>query len=499
MTTPDTAGIAERVRGLFDPSPLKSFVGGHWIESSSGETLGVIDPGTGEKIVDAFAMNEVDVDSAMNAATDAYRTSGWATMSANERGVHLHRLADLIERDFDALADIEALDCGKLRANSPLDVQVFTRTIRYYADLAVHAQYSTPLPVADHEARIMRFPYGVCGFIVPWNFPFWLMGWGIAPALAAGNTVVIKPAEDTPLSTLYLCKLVAEAGIPAGVVNVVVGYGETAGAALAEHPGLKRMSFTGSPEVGKQVAEACARNLVPVKLELGGKGAAVVFDDVDIEDTAQKLCQAITFRTGQLCCDATRWIIHEKIYDDFLSSVTAKLEAVQVGHGFDSRSQMGPVINGKQRERILSYLEQGQAEGADRLLPGGPCSVSGCEGGFYVKPALLGGSLDNVAAREEVFGPVAYVTRFRDEAHGVELANATAYGLANSVWSADLDRCNRVAHAMVAGTSWINVHNTFPAGVPFGGVNLSGMGGGVNSVQTFYDYLRELAVARPYS
>jgi len=472
-------------------------VGGQWVESASGEALDVVDPGTGEKIVEVFAMQESDVDAAVESGADAFRSSGWAEMSPNERGVYLHRLADLIERDFESLADIEALDCGKLRANSPLDIQVFANTMRYYADLAVHAQYNTPLPVAGHEARIVRFPYGVCGFIFPWNFPFWLMGWGIAPALAAGNTVVIKPADDTPLSTLYLCQLVAEAGLPPGVVNVAVGFGESAGAALANHPGIKRISFTGSPEVGKLVAEACGRNLVPAKLELGGKGAAVVFDDVDIDDTAQKLCQAITFHTGQLCCDATRWLIHEKIYDDFLSSAIAKMEAVQVGHGFDDQAQMGPVINENQRQRILSHLERGQAEGAESLLPGGACTVPNCEGGFYVKPALLGGSLDNVAAREEIFGPVAYVTRFRDEVEGIQLANATDYGLANSVWSADLERCNRVAHAMVAGTSWINAHNTFPVGVPFGGVNLSGLGGGTNSAQTFYDYLRDLAVARP--
>jgi aldehyde dehydrogenase (NAD+) len=378
-----------------------------------------------------------------------------------------------------------------------LDIQVCAGSLRYYADLAVNAQYTTPMPVAGHEARIERLPYGPCGFIFPWNFPFWLMGWGIAPALAAGNTIVIKPAEDTPLSTLYLCRLVEEAEIPAGVVNVVAGYGEPAGASLARHTGIKRMSFTGSPEVGKSVGEACGRNLVPVKLELGGKGAAVVFDDVDIDDTAQKLCQAITFHSGQLCCDATRWLVHDSVYDGFLGAVRDKMESVQVGHGFDAQAQMGPVVSDKQRRRILSYLERGQAEGADALLPGGVCTVDGCEGGFYVKPALLGGSLDNVAAREEIFGPVAYVTRFTDEADAIRLANHTSYGLANSVWSTDLDRCDRVARRMVAGTSWVNAHNTFPQGVPFSGVNLSGFGGGVNSAQTFYDYLRDLAVVRP--
>jgi aldehyde dehydrogenase (NAD+) len=499
MATVDITKVIGQVRGYFDAGPLKSYAGGRWVQSTDGETLDVIDPGSGEKIVDAFAMQQADVDAAVQAGAESFRATPWATMSPNERGVYLHRLADLIDRDLDKLADIEALDCGKLRVNSPLDVQVCSGALRYYADLAVHAQYETPLGVAGHEARVVRLPYGVCGFIFPWNFPFWLMGWGIAPALAAGNTIVIKPAEDTPLSTLYLARLAAEAELPPGVLNVVAGYGEPAGASLARHPAIKRMSFTGSPEVGKLVGEACGRNLVPVKLELGGKGAAVLFDDVDIDDTAQKLCQAITFHTGQLCCDATRWIVQDGIYDDFLAAVRAKMEAVRVGHGFDDRAQMGPVISDKQRQRIVSYLERGQAEGADALLPGGVCTVPGCEAGFYVKPALLGGSLDNVAAREEIFGPVAYVTRFRDEAEGIQQANQTAYGLANSVWSADLQRCNRVARAMVAGTSWVNTHNTFPPGVPFSGVNLSGLGGGVNSAQTFYDYLRDLAVVRPYA
>jgi aldehyde dehydrogenase (NAD+) len=350
--------------------------------------------------------------------------------------------------------------------------------------------------VKGHEATTVRLPWGPCGFIVPWNFPFLLVGWNISPALAAGNTVVIKPAEDTPLSTLYLGHLAQKAGIPDGVINVVTGFGETAGAALASHPGLKRMSFTGSPEVGRLVAEACARNLTPVKLELGGKGAAVIFDDVDVDATAARLVGAITFHTGQVCCDATRWLVQRSIYDRFVNNCVDRMKAVAVGYQLDAGSQMGPVVSAKQRDRVLGYLERGRAGGAKLLLEGGPAAVPGRDG-FYVKPALLAGELNNVAAREEIFGPVAYLTPFDNEAQAVAMANDTDYGLANSVWSADLDRARRVAERMVAGNSWINAHNVFAHGVPYAGINKSGMGGGVLSFETFLDYTRGLSVVRP--
>ena len=488
---------AAEIKRFLAGSPLKSFIGGQWVESANGETFATLDPGSGEKLAEVYAMQESDVDKAVTAGAAAFRSSGWAAMASAERGGYLRRLADLVETRKEVLADLETLDCGKVRAQVDFDVSMVVSTLRYYAEVAASSHYSTALSIPGYEARTVRFPYGVCGFIYPWNFPLLLLGWGCAPALAAGNTVVIKPAEDTPLSSLYLGQLVAEAGIPAGVFNVIAGPGATAGAALVRHPGLKRMSFTGSPEVGKQVGKACGANLVPVKLELGGKGAAVLFDDIDIEDTATKLASAITFHSGQVCSDATRWIIHEKIYDAFVAAVQLKLQAVRVGYGFEAATQMGPVVSARQRRRVLSYLRRGLAQGAEAVLSGGACKVQGYAGGFYVKPALLAGSLDNVAAREEVFGPVAYLTRFRDEAEGIALANHTAYGLANSVWSKDLARCQRVAEAMVAANSWINAHNVFPLGVPYGGINLSGMGGGVNSPETFRDYLRQLSVVRP--
>jgi aldehyde dehydrogenase (NAD+) len=412
--------------------------------------------------------------------------------------VLLHRLADLIDKRAEILSEIESLDVGKPRAQaSAFDIPHSAKTFRYYADLSVQTRRREPIAVAGNEARSVRLPYGVCGFIFPWNFPFLLVGWGVAPALAAGNTVVIKPAEDTPLSTLYFARLAEEAGIPPGVINVVTGLGETAGAALAAHPGINRMSFTGSPEVGRLVGEACGRNLVPVKLELGGKGAAVLFDDIAVENAAEALAGAVTLNAGQVCCTATRWLVHEKIADRFIDKASSAMSEMKIGYGGDAKTQIGPVVSEKQRQRVLGYLKKGQSEGAKTLLSGGVAEVSGFPNGFYVKPALLGGSPENVCACEEIFGPVAFVMTFRDEREAVELVNRSPYGLANSVWSGDLERANRVAEQLVAGNSWINAHNVFAHGVPYGGVNLSGCGGGVLGPDTLEDYFRKQSVVRP--
>lgn len=477
----------------FIAKSVPHYIGGQPRLTATGK---VLNPSDGSVLAEVALGGAAEIELAVTSAEKAF--PAWAALRPNERAVLLQRFADALEKHSAELAQLESLDVGKaIAAAEGFDVPFGIQCLRYYADLSTTAQYSVPLAIKNIEARTWRVPYGVCGFIFPWNFPFTLMLWGISPALAAGNTVVVKPSEVTPLSSLFVAKLAAEAGLPPGVVNVVNGEGANAGAALSSHPRIKRMSFTGSPEVGRKIGEVCGRHLVPCKLELGGKGAAVVFDDVDVDSAATQLAGAITLNTGQVCCTATRWMIHEKIYDRFVSKVTEVLKQTKIGPGLDRDTQMGPLVSEVQRQRVLGYLERGQASGARVVLAGGKISPPDAANGFYVQPALLEGSDDNVCCREEIFGPCAYLLRFKEEEAVVAQVNQLTYGLANSVWSADLKRANRVAERMVAGNSWINAHNVFAYGLPYGGVNLSGTGGGVNSPETFHDYLRSQTIARP--
>jgi acyl-CoA reductase-like NAD-dependent aldehyde dehydrogenase len=496
MASTATIPLLPEVTTFLKSGPLGGVIGGKQTVSSNQSKFQTLDPGSREVLTEVYAMQPDDVDRAVAAAADAFANSGWATMSPNDRGVLLHRLADAVEQRRKIITQIETLDAGKVYAQAEWDIQNFADTVRYFANLALQVEHRTAIAVAQHEAWTVRHAWGPCAFIFPWNFPLVLAGWGTAPALAAGNTVVIKPAGDTPLSTIYLALLAKEVGIPDGVINVIPGRGDVAGMALATHPRIKRMSLTGSPEVGRTVCEACGRNLVPVKMELGGKGAAIVFDDVDVAQAAAKLVQAITFHSGQVCCDATRWLVHKRIYAPFVVTCVELMRNLVVGHGMDLATQMGPVISERQQKTVLDYICRGKAEGADVLVGGAEAVVSG-RNGFYVKPTLLAGSLNNVAAREEIFGPVAYLAAFSDEAEAVQMANDTDYGLSNSVWTKDLARAHRVADAMVVGNTWINAHNVFAHGVPYGGINKSGLGGGVLSIQTLYDYYRPMSVVRP--
>ncbi len=493
-----TGSVQTEIEKFLGQGTVPLYIGGAWRAAHGGEVIEVKDPANGTLLAEVTAGEDADIDDAVSAADRAF--PGWADLSAADRATLLHRYADAIEDNVELLGTLESLDVGKpvvgaIEFDIPFAVQAF----RYFADLSVHIRRSDPLPVAHMDARQVQLPYGPCGFIFPWNFPFLLFAWGAAPALAAGNTVVVKPAELTPLTTLYACHLAEQVGIPAGVINVVPGLGHTAGAALARHTGVRRMSFTGSPEVGKEVAVEAARNLIPCKLELGGKGAAVVFDDVDVADTARKLAGAITGNSGQVCCTATRWMVHEDVVDQLVAQAKDVLAEVNIGAGSDPETTMGPLVSEGQRRRVLGYIDKGMATGATALLEGGEFKPAGHENGYFVSPALLTGAPDNICAREEIFGPVAYVVPFRDENEVVQTVNSSRYGLANSVWSTDLNRAERVAERLVAGNSWVNAHNVFAYGLPYGGVNLSGYGGGVNSPETFMDYLRHQTIARPLS
>lgn len=483
--------LSQNVSNFINEQPIGHYLNGTFDRPAGQERIDVLDPATETVISSVFAGNAETVDSAVKQAHGAFPQ--WSAMSVEERSDILKRWADLLDAHKDELAAIESLDVGKtISAAEAFDIPFGIDCIRYFEKFAREATYTTPLDIPDMEASVVRQAYGACGFIFPWNFPFDLLMWGVVPALAAGNTVVIKPSEVTPLSTLYAAKLATEAGIPDGVLNIVNGYGDV-GAALTAHPMIKRMSFTGSPEVGSMVGEACGRRIIPCKLELGGKGAAVVLQDADIEATAQALAGAITLNTGQVCCTATRWIIQDAVYDDFVSSVTAELKKIQIGHGLDRSSQMGPLVSAAQKQRVEGYFAKGTSQGADIVLE--PAKREGK--GYFVEPYLLSGDVDNVCFQEEIFGPAAYLTRANGVDDALAQVNSLDYGLANSVWTRDPELAKSVATKMVGGNSWINAHNVFAYGLPYAGYGRSGTGGGVNSGSTFYDYLREQTIARP--
>jgi aldehyde dehydrogenase (NAD+) len=473
-------------------APLPFFLNGRW---TTGKTaLDVLDPATQEKITSVYLADADDLECAIGAAEQANPV--WQAMPLSERSACLVRLGDLIDAHIQELAELESLDVGKPVAEAlAFDVPFAAECFRYFARTAATIEYEVDRHLKVTNGSVIKRPYGVCGFIFPWNFPLTLCAWGTAPALAAGNTVVIKPASETPLSTLFLAKLAEESGLPAGVFNVLPGRGADLGEALIHHPRLKHMSFTGSTEVGRRVAEVCGRNLVPVKLELGGKGAAVVFDDADIEATVNGLVGAVTLNCGQVCCTATRWYVQRDIADRFAERAIEKMNGIKLGKGTHPDSQMGPICTAKQLNKVLQCIATAQVHGA-QVLCGGTRAFGGAlaRGGF-VRPTLLAGSEDNPMAQEEIFGPVAYLMTFSDEQEVISRVNRNPYGLANSVWTGEPQRARRVAAALVAGSTWINAHNVFEYGLPYGACNQSGCGGGVNSVETLEGYLRKQVIA----
>jgi len=461
-------------------SPKQLFIGGSWRDAASGETFPVYDPARGEVVAHAAAASAADVDDAVRAARQAFEAGPWATMTSSDRGRAIWRLGDLIEEHADELAMLETIDNGKpLAVARGADVALAADLFRYMAGWATKIAGKTfPIsvpyaPGARFHTYTLREPVGVVGQIIPWNFPLLMAAWKLGPALATGNTVVLKPAEQTPLSATRLAELLGEAGIPDGVVNVVHGFGETAGAALAAHPGVDKVAFTGSTEVGRLVLQAAAGNLKKVSLELGGKSPNVVFADADIDAAIAGAANAIFFNQGQVCSAGSRLYVERAIYDDVVAGVSAAAKAMKVGAGIEADTEMGPLVSAEQLERVTGYLELGRSEGARAVAGGDQIDRPG----YFVEPTVLADTRNEMrVVREEIFGPVLVAQPFDDADEIDSLANDTPYGLAAAIWTRDITKALRTASQLKAGTVWINTYNIYDAALPFGGYKESGWG-----------------------
>lgn len=451
------------------------FIGGRFVDAADGATIGVLNPHDGSRLADVAEAKAEDVDRAVDAAAAAF--PAWRDMPAAERGRLLLKLADRIEADAERLARLESQDTGHpLRDTRGLDVPRTAATFRYFGGMADKLQGSVVPVEKGFLNYVLREPIGVVGQIVPWNFPLMFTSWKMGPALAAGNTVVLKPAELTPLSSLAIAELMAEVGFPDGVVNILPGYGHTAGQHLAEHPRVGKIAFTGSTAIGRRIVAASAGNLKRVQLELGGKGANIVFDDADLEAAVNGSAFAIFHNQGQACIAGSRLILHEKIADAFLDSFVKLARSIRLGDPLDERTEMGPLTSKQHQERVLAYCTTAVDQGGKVLLGGRRPAEPGLQDGYFVEPTVVQAKATDRVSQEEVFGPFVSVTTFRDEAEVVAIANGTPYGLGGGLWTRDLARAHRVARAMEAGMVWINSYKRVNPGSPFGGVGASGYG-----------------------
>jgi phenylacetaldehyde dehydrogenase len=458
----------------------KMLIGAEWTDASSGRTIDVVNPADGSVLTRVPEANEHDVQQAVAAARRAFDAGPWRTMKTTDRERLLLKLADLVEANARELAEIESLDNGKpVMVAQGLDVSMTAQCFRYMAGWATKIDGSVIdagmpyMPDSEVFAYTRKEPVGVVGAIIPWNFPLLMAAWKLAPALATGCTVVLKPAEDTPLTALRLGELIREAGYPEGVVNIVTGYGHTAGAALSRDPRIDKIAFTGSTQTGKLIGHAALDNMTRMSLELGGKSPVIVLPDVDIDKAAQGVANAIFFNSGQVCTAGSRVYIHSKVFDKVIDGVAQIAKSLKVGAGMDPSTLIGPLVSAKQRERVCGYIDSGFSEGA-RAAAGGKLID---KPGFFVEPTVMVDTNHTMrVVREEIFGPVLVAMPFDDIDSAVQLANDTPYGLGASIWSNDMSAVHKLIPRIAAGTVWVNCHSLLDNAMPFGGMKQSGFG-----------------------
>lgn len=452
----------------------KLFIDGEWTEGSAGETISSINPSNGEVLTTIIDATNQDVDQAVDAAREAFRI--WKNTNIQTRSKMLLDIADLVDENAEKLALVETLDNGKPIRETGIDVKLVSDHFRYFAGVLRSEEGAAKYLDNDMLSLVLKEPIGVVGQIIPWNFPMVMAAWKIAPALAAGNTIVIHPSSSTSLSLLEMTKLMMKV-LPKGVLNVITGRGSKSGEYMLKHPGFDKLAFTGSTEVGYNVAKAAADRLIPATLELGGKSANIIFDDAPWERAVEGVQLGILFNQGQVCCAGSRVFVQEGIYDEFLEALKKAFESVKVGLPWDKNTQMGAQVNEKQLQGILKYVEIGINEGATLVTGGHRIVKDELDKGAFMEPTILAGATNDMCiAQEEIFGPVATVIKFKTEEEVIQLANDSEYGLGGGVFTKDINKALRVAKNVETGRMWINTYDSLPAGAPFGGVKKSGIG-----------------------